>query len=509
MTEPQPAGEALFGAPEAGRFRPTPLVNINGVRVAQGMPSSWDEDSTRRVVVDGVTITWGRSEVLDQPDPATGRLQLFDASGTWATTRDLRGQTVDLFWTGTDPATGTTVTRAFFRGRVGSPVRVSRKTVSTPAGGTIVGSLIDIPLVSILVDLANRTPSGAWPAETLGARRTRVETAAAAALPGGLETRSYWHTPQVPPVAAEDQETVYEHLVALYDSSGADRFTYLPADRRTTYVARRDYWTARGLGQLWWNTPAEAASSSRAGKGVYARATGNTTLYHYLDSAALEYPEDAGITSPDKITRVRLRHKDSGSTPAYAERVVELTVDGTDELRDGVRTVSVDSIVAWNAWADQAASDLEELSQKEAAEWRLEPMTWRTRKTDGFESYAQAAELLTGGETQTLFFLQRSYLPTYGVRPIFGVMGQTITYAELGWELELQVAPVSTTERQHPITWEEIDDGSAGLEVQWWDSDHPRGMHESLTYEDLTWVARGLGSTSAAIGPDNGWDFLP
>lgn len=508
-TPPAPAPAAddhdhdtLFGAPELGMFDPAPVVYINGFPVSQTVAADWTEESTDRVALDGVTITWGRSEVLDQPDPATGSLRLFDLSGTFATSRDLRGLTCDLYWRGVNPADGTTVSRAYFRGRIGSPVRVSRKTVQSPDGTRVVGSLVELPLVSILVDLANQVPTTAWPAETLGARRARVETAAAAALPGGVETRSFWHTPEVPPVAAKDQVPLYEHLVALYDSSGADRVTYLPHERKTTYVIRRDFPTSRGMATLWWNTAVEAATSSRAGKGVYARALNGG---HYIDASALEYPAESGITSPDKITRVRLTHQDSGA--AYADRTVELSVDGTNEARDGIRTVSINSLVAWNAWADVAASDLEELSQKEAAEWRLEPLTWRTRLTGGFESYAQAVELLTGAETPTLFFLQGSYLPPYGMRPIFGVMGQTITYADGGWELEFDVAPLTTTLPQHAITWEEFDNGTIGFEVRWHDDDNPRGMHESLTYEDLAWVSRGLAVSTE--GPDTGWDFLP
>jgi len=510
--DPPQAGEedpppGLFGAPEAGAFRPTPLVYINGAPVAAAMPAAWRRGENRQVVIDGVTVTWGREEILDQPDPPTGSLQLFDASGSWATSRDLRGLTVDLFWAGPHPVTGDLVTRAYFRGRIGSPVRVSSKTVVTPAGETVTGSLVNLPLVSVLVDPANRTPTAAWPAEPLGARRTRVEAALADTLPGGVETRAYWHTPEVAPVAAKDQISLYDHLVALYDSSGADRLTYLPDGQRTTFVARRDYWTTRGHGRLWWNLPGDGTGSARAGKGVYARAIGNPTVYQYLDAAALEYPDDAGITSPDKITQVRLTHPD-GAT-GYSDRTVELAVDGTSEARDGIRTASVDSIVAWASWADVAASDLEELAQKEAAEWRLEPFIWHTRMTGGFESYEQAVALLEGGETQLLFFLQRSFLPGYGVRPIFGVMGQTITYSDRGWELECQVAPLTTTLPQHPITWDEFDDGSAGYQVRWYDGDHPNGMHESLTYEDLGWVSLGLGPNTMAIGPDQGWDFLP
>lgn len=501
LDEAAEESSVLFGAPEAGRFRPLPKVEIDGAFYATGVP---DVLEGRRVILEGLSVTWGRDEVLDQPTPATGTLSMFDASGSWATSRDLRGRLVNLFWNGTDP-TGSGVNRAFFRGRVGAPVRVSRKTVIGPSGERIEGALIELPLVSRLVDLANMIPAGAWPAETMAERVTRVAAAHAGVLVGGLDVRDFWEVPGVAPVAAEDQVSRYEHLMSLFDSSGADRMTYLPHDRKATYVQRRDYFSSRGLAQLWWHTTGETGHA-RAGKGVFARAT---TDGRFLDAQTLEYPDESGITQPQKITTVRLRHRDLGSTPdPYAERVVELTVDGTDPETDGVRTVQLDSIVSWNSYADVAASDLEEVTQKEAAEWRLdEPLVWRTRYTDGFESFYQAEDVLVGAEEQSPFFLQRSYLPRYGIRPVVGVMGGRIGYVDGGWEVEMRTAPVTTTLPQHPISWSEIDDGSIGLEVRWYDDDHERGLHESLTYEDMGWVSRGLGV--ATEGPDTGWDFLP
>lgn len=494
------AGHAgLFGAYVAGAFDPAPVVTIAGVDVAGG-PAA-DGSLPGRLVVDGLSVTWGRDDVMTQPDPATGRLTIFDPAGTWATSLDLRGQLILLSWTGTVPGTGP-VRQTFFRGRVGSPVKVRRKTVVAPSGEVVHGSLVELPLVSILVDLANVTPLEAWPAETMEARRARIAAAAAGVLTG-VTLRDYWKSPGAAPVAVADQVSLYEHLVNLYDSAGADRMTYRPHSNDVTYVARRDYWTSRGHGALWWDVTADG--TPRSNQGVYARATGNNATFGYLDATHLEYDPADGITQPPRLTSVRLTHRDSGT--AFADRTITRAVDGTDPVRDGIRMVSLDSIVTWNNYADVALNDLEDLAQKEAAAWRLEPLIWRTRLSGGFHDYTQALRLLGGYEVEPLMFLQRSWLPVYGLRPVFGVMGQTITYRDRGWELAIELAPITTTLAQHAITFEEMDDGSADYQIQWWDGDHPRGMHESLTFEDLGWVARGLGP-AGPVPPDQGWDQI-
>jgi hypothetical protein len=505
----------LFGAAPPGGFDPVPVVTIGGVDVAQGpgqeyvlppVPTAPNQEyapprlSASLIVVDGLSVTWGRDDPLAQPESAVGRLTLFDGSGTWATSLDLRGQSVVLSYAGVVPNAGP-VRTPFFRGRVGSPVKVSRKTVVMPDGEVVEGSLVELPLVSVLVDLANRLPAEDWPEETVEARRARLASWSADVLPGGVAVRDFWKTPNVAPVPAEDQVSVLDHLVALYDSTGADRMTYHPDTQRVVNLIRRDYVAERTMAYLWWDQP--PGVSGRAGRGAYARAI-TSGVRTYLDAGLLEYDPADGITQPDRVTRVELVHPSSDPAWNYKDRTTTVLVDGTDERRDGVRTARLESTLLWNNFADTAASDLEELAQKEGAAWRLQPLVFSSRRAGGFDSYDQARALLSGKETQDLFFLQGSWLPNYGLRPLFGVMGGTIGYRNRSWELELIPAPIVTTLPQHAITWEEFDDGSTTFQVQWWDEDHPRGLHESLTYEDLGYVGRGLNVST--VPPATGWD---
>jgi hypothetical protein len=106
---------------------------------------------------------------------------------------------------------------------------------------------------------------------------------------------------------------------------------------------------------------------------------------------------------------------------------------------------------------------------------------------------------------QSAVFLQRTWLSAVGVRPVVGIIGGSIAY-DGGWRLELDVMPITTgTVAQHPITWEEIDDGTPGNTLVWTDGDDPNGLHESLTLDDLYYCPRGLGVTSTP--PNQGWDY--
>lgn len=506
----QAGHEDLFGAAVTpGRFRPTPVVAVDGVDVASG-PGGSGPGGSGLMVVDGLTVTWGRDDVLDQPTPATGTLTLFDASKTWATRADRRGAAVTIRYEGTDPLLGF-LTAVIFRGRVGAPVNLSPRTVTDPGTGQpIRGTLVELPLQSILVDLGNVVPTTAFPTETMGDRLDRLAALAGASgvCTGGVTMRSFWRAPKVAPVAAKDQDSVLDQLTAVYQSSGADRMTYLPHNDSMTYLVRRDYASSRGLAGLWWD--ANDTARARAGQGAYIRSysvggTPSTPLY--LDSATLEYDPADGVTTPPRFTRAAMAHPDEGAT--WGTRNIEIPVpleDGSlpDETVFGVRVAKIDSLVGWNNYADVALSDQAFFLRREGSRWVLAPVTLTTRRTGGFETGDQGTVLLGGFERNDPFFLQRSWLPAYDIRPVFGVMGGSIAYSQGGWDLTFSLAPVTTTLPQHAISWEQVDDGTATYELQWHDGDHARGLHESVTYEDMAYCSTGLGVST--IPPDVGWD---
>jgi len=90
-------------------------------------------------------------------------------------------------------------------------------------------------------------------------------------------------------------------------------------------------------------------------------------------------------------------------------------------------------------------------------------------------------------------FLQKSWLPQLGLRPVFGVMGGTIRYARGGWDVEFQPAPITTTVPQHSLTWKDLQTADPLLRLKWrrgvTSSD---GVDPTVTYADLRYVGMGL-----------------
>ncbi|WP_146072756.1 hypothetical protein [Cryobacterium sp. Y62] len=55
-----------------------------------------DWDGSGRFALDGLRITWGRSDLYDQPSNTTARAVIIDPSGAWASNPDLYGETLTI-----------------------------------------------------------------------------------------------------------------------------------------------------------------------------------------------------------------------------------------------------------------------------------------------------------------------------------------------------------------------------------------------------------------------------
>lgn len=485
------------------RMSPQPSVTIGGETVAAGRLSS---PTAQTMVVDGLSCTWGKDDPLAQPELATATVTLWDRTRTWAMARELRGVPVTLSWPHPFLA-GTPM--EFFRGRI-DDVEVIPHT----AGG-VRGSLVVLPCRSIVADLAQHMPIGAWPAETLEQRRARLVPLLRAAgivvnstqQVDEVTIRSGWGPAALAPVDADQQRSLYDHLLALYDSCGGDRMTYVPRENRFSFVQRRAHPSARGLGKLERNVGEFAWQTARRDEGAYPTATGGNGATAFLHARDLDTPGD-GLRRPASagITRVEVSHPD-GTQADYPDTLGFMAVKGTDESVNGRRTARLESLIANNAWADLACADLEALVREDGAGWRLPTLTYDTRRSGGFEDLDQLFMFLGGYEDPfgASFFLQRSLTThDYGVRPVFGVIGATMTYADSHWRVEFDTAPVGTLVPQHPITWDELDDGTAGKQVRFYDSPHPNGLHPTLSIDDLRFVSQGVGVTTPPR--DQGWD---
>ncbi len=126
---------------------PKPYVLMNGIE----MPISLTQGNA--VVLDNLTINWGRSNPLDQASPATLTLSVLDRDGSWVQSQQLLGMEII---TGVRFTDSQGIVRDFknFRGRIDEAECVARdRDLIT---GTDRGFMVYIHATDKLAELGNR-----------------------------------------------------------------------------------------------------------------------------------------------------------------------------------------------------------------------------------------------------------------------------------------------------------------------------------------------------------------
>jgi hypothetical protein len=469
---------------------PVPVVTVNDAEVARA------GDGSSPLLVDALTVTWGREGLLDHPELSTAALALFDPTRTWHTRGDLIGQRVTVQAT----YSGTTYTP--FEGRI------TAVTVRPHTAAGIDGALVELTCVSLLADLANKVPRGAWPQETVTQRAARIAAAAPNHLTGGVSVPTAYASAVVGPVLGKEQRSVLDHLRALYDSLGAGRMSWDPGTRTATWIPRRRHaW--RGLASLYkepgvparvrpFMVPTDLAWGPRAGAGSGAM----------LDASRVTDAEGLTRSIEGRIATVQVTQPLTSSGVQTDTFTNEYAVPGADTATEGERTASIDSVMlSTDPSSTAAAGEITGLLAAEGRAWRTGPVT-ATRLT-GDDLDEAAWVLLTGQEVPGLLALQGSWLPRLGVCPVVAVTGGAIVYAGGEWSAEFLPAPVSVTGQYHPLAWNDgqLDTGPGGTASPLVWGAGSLSLDRSVTWADMRWVAAGHAREPADIPANKGWDF--
>lgn len=437
------------------------------------------------VFTDSFGITWGRGGVLDKATPATASVRLLDRSpgATVARRTDLLGAELLLGYmkqTGTDTIGPSTS----FRGRI-TDVAVERRAAG--------GYRVSVAASSREVEAANYVAAegASWPAETFAARRDRIAgllpaslfRAAAYGGPVVLPARADWGLTDVPDPALDfgtytvgpaspGGTDALSLLAELFASISPLPMVYDPGLNVITFAGRRRFPYVTKAGTV--VTSSLVASPARGGLYVPSAWQGYDLDAHDVDTlGTLEQPIDS------RLTRVEVTYLNSAASYASAT-VTAATADAASEATIGRRTLSVASIHADTAHAQQLANMYRDLAGAEARAPRLGPLSYRTAVNGGFTSTGQRDALLNGAESTSAFFVGRSFLPDLGVRPIVGVVGGSISYGGGDWSLTLNPAPVA------------VDSPWAPLPVKWAPPGvRLRDLHPSLTFGDAAYLDAG------------------
>jgi hypothetical protein len=322
-------------------------VYIGGSRIPDGAAG----DRSAPVAVDGLTVRWGRSTSVDQPAPGTCSLKLLDRGGgpTRVDALVALGATLVV-----QAAVADQPPVIVFSGRI------TDLEIEWDDGG---GGVCEVIAADLLADLANRfVGAEPWPAETLQARASRIMTAV-----GGAGT-----------------------AVTVDPRPAGLPVSRLDVDRQAAANLLREL-AVSGTAALWVVVPAATAVPTLRIEDPSARSSMRaltqslpSLLWTITDSASTSAPLDAcavlrdpvrwARSTTDLITRVTVRWLDQSTSPDPTERTVTL-VDPTSEANHGARGLSVSTVLASAAAADQAAGVLV-AGHRPGESWRVTGLTW-------------------------------------------------------------------------------------------------------------------------------------
>lgn len=419
------------------------------------------------VAVDALSVTWGRSSLLDHPTPARAALTVLDTSPghTFAASK-LIGQPVVIGWSGSDAATGTV-----FRGRI-TDAAVRRYT-----GQAVSGALVQLNASSLEVDLANYVlPDGTapWPAESFTARLARIM----ALLPAGLMTGATLHPNWTTYTAGQldpSSTDVLTLLRKLYDST-VRPLVYDPAANALTWGPRRFVAAGAAGGN-------QSFSAALVQSGGLWAADASPLAGSWLDAHDLGYAGEATAEQQQMVTRVEVGWINGTAAATAAQAVFQPL--GEDVV--GRRVLSVESMHGSTGGATDCATEWASLVTGEGAMRRVDPLTYSTARTP-FRDAATRAALLAGCEKANWWFLRRSWLPGVGSTALYGFTAGTITYRDGQWTAALQPAPARNA------------NNTPGLRPRYavapGTTCRARDLDPSVTFGDCAWVQVGAGYTT-------------
>jgi hypothetical protein len=318
----------------------------------QHIPDGSTGDPSAPLALDGLSLHWGRTTSIDQPEAATCTVDLLDRGGGSVRVDALvsLGATLVVY-----SSIGGAPPLIVFSGRV-----TDLDVEWDDAGGAV----CSVIAADLLADLANRfVGAEPWPQETLSARANRI---VASAVGGGAVTVDA--RPAALPVSRMD------------------------VDRQAAAGLLRELATS-GTAVLWVVVPSSTAVPTLRIEDPSAR-TSMRALVESVPSLLWQISDAAGDSNPldacqvlrdpvhwsrataDLMTRVTVRWLDPSTSPDPTERTVSL-VDTAAETTYGARGISVGTILASSTAADQAANVLM-AGHRPSDLWRVSGLTWDT-----------------------------------------------------------------------------------------------------------------------------------
>lgn len=385
------------------------------------IPDGRTGDRKAPVAVDGLTVKWGRSTSIDQPEAATAQVDILDRGNGPTRVDALVALGASLVvYASVDGQTDVIV----FAGRI------TDLSIEWDDAG---GGLCQVIAADLLADLANRyVGAEPWPQETLAARAARILTS----IGGTAVNMSVDARPAALPVSRMD------------------------VDRQAAATLLRDLATT-GTAALWVVVPAATAKPALRIEDPSARKSMRALtqdlsrlLWVITETGSDSKPLDACdvIRDPvhwtrataDLITRVTVRWLDPSTSPDPTERSIAV-VDAASETEFGARGLSVGTILASSAAATDAANLLV-AGHRPSQSWRVTGLTWDLAVTPITTATRDLAAALLDNSRRIGLPLMIAPLPWWapaGASAGVYVEGGTYAYRAGRWIMALDGIPAT------------------------------------------------------------------
>lgn len=434
------------------------------------------------VVIDGITIKWGRSDYLDSStSPASATISLLDATRQWAVAvrnGSVIGKKVAIRWNGISrpadqPGSEIVISPVtIFKGRIAAakatPTQIHTKgngMIGRPAG--VQAWRIDLELSDRTTDLGNaRLGSGEWPRESMVQRAVRIRDLG---LDAGSEIDQMYFNPdyapyQVAPIDVKGK-TALDLMNSLYNSIGNDSYAYDPDENVVREYMRLSAPLSIGL--------ATFDSSRGAVLPVPSDITIDSKMYPGVALAGCELPADIAIeVEPDQaINRLECRWKDHSTGHKGLTSILSNQAPG-DARR----------VMSWESWLDdglQIDPTLYAVWDRVSKEgsWPRHPKI-KTQWSHTFVSERLARWLLQAwGNTRPAYiagslpWLWMAYMAA-PFAPVVAPIGGTTRFDPIkGWQSELIVHWVHNSGPDPtPATWQSLRQFKVASDpsVPWW-----------------------------------------
>lgn len=443
---------------------PKPYIMFDGARLECSL------SAIAPVVLDDISVDWGRTNYFENPKAALGRFRIYDRTDFWPNiirSKAAVGKPVAFFW----ELPGNPVpAECWFQGRVSDiDVRPGR-TLENGAPTWI----IDVTCAEKTAYLGNIfTPKPTvWPAENLQSRAVRIRDSTVAS---GIGER-FFHPQTVtwpcPPLDCGGRS--YLDLQNDFYASTGDTWAYDPQTNNIRNIRRRQFSPVT----KWMRMDPASGFMGTAGDITF-----DTVLYKgtALSGCEVEPISALELNPSTALNRVELTYRDTAAPTE--DRTMQRAA--TVPMGESVRSLTQGTWVGNVTNVGNVADYLFEKGTLEGS-WPIHPrLRWKT-KTFPMESIRQVRTFLKAGETMQHTFVNGTpWFEFHRQMPLFGICGGTIRYRAAGWIIDMDLQWMANLAAAFaPMTWAEANTG-----LKWGTVPGSFYFDSSVTWFDTTAIS--------------------